>query len=125
MPFLPSIPLPPPAPARRPGGCRCSSSRRAPCRAGVRQRPGAAGAERRAGCAARDRRVYGLAEVDVHVETDDGYAAQLADWRDGRRLRVLGTLPVGARQAAAESGTTILDVAPVCAGRREPADRAA
>jgi RHH-type proline utilization regulon transcriptional repressor/proline dehydrogenase/delta 1-pyrroline-5-carboxylate dehydrogenase len=60
-----------------------------------------------------------LPGVRVREESDEDLAARVRTWEAGRRLRTLGTVPAELRLAAADSGTTVLDAPPLCAGRRE------
>jgi RHH-type proline utilization regulon transcriptional repressor/proline dehydrogenase/delta 1-pyrroline-5-carboxylate dehydrogenase len=63
--------------------------------------------------------LVGLPAVSVRTETDNDFASRVQTWTGGRRLRTLGTPRRCVQEAAAASGTTVLDAAPCCSGRRE------
>jgi RHH-type proline utilization regulon transcriptional repressor/proline dehydrogenase/delta 1-pyrroline-5-carboxylate dehydrogenase len=60
-----------------------------------------------------------LPGVPVPPETDADFAARLATLAGTERLRALGPLPEPVLRAAAAAGLSVLDAAPVAAGRRE------
>jgi RHH-type proline utilization regulon transcriptional repressor/proline dehydrogenase/delta 1-pyrroline-5-carboxylate dehydrogenase len=63
--------------------------------------------------------VRGLPGIEFRRESDEELARRVGTWTGGRRLRALGQVPTELRRAAADSGTTVLDAEPLCAGRRE------
>jgi RHH-type proline utilization regulon transcriptional repressor/proline dehydrogenase/delta 1-pyrroline-5-carboxylate dehydrogenase len=61
----------------------------------------------------------GLAGVALRREDDERAAARVRSGVPGERLRALGAVDPALRVAAAESGASLLDAAPLASGRRE------